>query len=103
MAGQHTAREERQLSIPQLEVSFRNIPTAFWLGVRLNSNSLKGHTFGRFFVRGPAAWRLLGLAVREENVSPASVGVKPYSIPCGAFRTATRTSCHICRKRKVFT
>src|SRR5215468_6638368 len=55
----HTAREERRLSIPQLEVSFRNIPTGFRLGASFNAKPLKRHTFGRFSVRGPAAWRVI--------------------------------------------
>src|SRR5262249_53479058 len=60
--------------------------------------SLTRHTFGRFSVRGPAAWRChlfrwpFRMAVREENVARRWVSVKVYATACGAIFTATTES-----------
>lgn len=108
------AREERQLLIPRRgRLSFGE-SIASRLTVSANTNSLAGHTFGRFSVRGLAAWRYHcfavspdlrrsanffacfalrshpgRMAVRKKNVSPLPVPVKPYPRNCGPFLGST--------------
>src|SRR5438552_16616704 len=71
-------REERRRCIPRGEGLSSDRPTFLRSPVK---------TFGRFSVRGPAAWRRM--AVREKTVTRCEVRVKPYPTICGWFGTAT--------------
>src|SRR2546430_13225407 len=64
-------REERRRCIPRGEGLSSDRPTFLRSPVK---------TFGRFSVRGPAAWRRM--AVREKTVTRCTARVKPYPTIC---------------------
>src|SRR5207302_9089481 len=70
-------REERRRCFPRGEGLSSDKSTFLRLPVK---------TFGRFSVRGPAAWRRM--AVREKTVTRCTARVKAYPSDCGPTLTS---------------